>query len=88
MKLSQKSIIVIIFIQALLAMSGSLYYSNFGDPVRDLMQGTFFSGDALEPCHLCRWARIIMYPIVWLTGMALYRRKDDIIAYIQPIALG
>jgi len=87
MKISQRSLIKLICMQSILAMSGSLYYSNFGDPVVDIMQGTLFSGDGLQPCTLCRWARILMYPIVWLSGMALLRRKDDIITYLKPIAL-
>lgn len=56
----------VIFFQALIAMLGSLYYSNFGDPVANIQAGNFFPTEGgYEPCSMCRWARILMYPIVW-----------------------
>ena len=64
----------IVLAQASLAMAGSLYYSNFGDPVADLVAGTLFSGPGLEPCHLCWWARILMYPIVAVAASGLWFR--------------
>ncbi|MEI7563781.1 MAG: disulfide bond formation protein B [bacterium] len=76
----------IIFIQALLAMSGSLYFSNFGDPLANIAHGNFFGGIGFEPCHLCRWARILMYPLVIISFIGLVR-KDTKIAYtILPIS--
>lgn len=50
------------------------------------MQGTLFAGEGLEPCHLCRWARILMYPIVWLSVMALWKKRTDIIVYVRNIS--
>ena len=48
--------------------------------------GNFFGGTGFEPCHLCRWARIIMYPLVLISFIALLR-KDTKIAYtILPIS--
>lgn len=67
---------IIILVQASLAMLGSLYFSNFGDPLVGL-----FSGTGFDPCSLCRWARILMYPIIYLAIYALWR-KDDMIAYL------
>lgn len=83
---SRPLLLKIICVQAILAMVGSLYYSNFGDPVLDIRQGTLFGGAGLEPCHLCRWARIIMYPIVWLSLMALWKKRTDIMLYIRNIS--
>ena len=70
----------LIFVQSLLAMSWSLYFSNFGDPISNIVNGNFFGGSGFEPCHLCRWARILMYPLVLISFVALIR-KDTKIAY-------
>ena len=34
----------IIFVQACLAMLGSLYFSNFGDPIANIAAGSLFGG--------------------------------------------
>ena len=76
----------IIFIQSLLAMLWSLYFSNFGDPISNIAHGTVFGGAGFDPCHLCRRARILMYPLVIISFIALLR-KDTKIAYtILPIS--
>ncbi|MCX6823456.1 MAG: disulfide bond formation protein B [candidate division SR1 bacterium] len=76
----------LIFVQSLLAMAGSLYFSNFGDPIANIAHGNIFGGMGFEPCHLCRWARILMYPLVLISLIGLIR-KDTKIAYtILPIS--
>lgn len=83
-----KKNLLIIFIQSLLALLGSLYYSNFGDPVLNIMAGDFFPIDnGLDPCNLCWWARILMYPIVVLSGLGLWWKDDAIIRYILALAI-
>lgn len=72
----------IIFVQALLAMLGSLYFSNFGDPLQWLFSGTWF-----DPCHLCRRTRILMYPLVWISWYGLLRRDSNIVKLILPISV-
>ena len=63
-----------------------MYFSNFGDPITNISNGTIFGGAGFDPCHLCRWARILMYPLVAISFMALIR-KDTKIAYtILPIS--
>jgi len=76
----------LIFVQSLLAMLWSLYFSNFGDPIANIGHGTPFGGVGFDPCHLCRRARILMYPLVFISFVALLR-KDTKIAYtILPIS--
>lgn len=66
----------IIFVQALIATLGSLYYSYFGDPILNLQTGQLFSlMNWLVPCDLCRWARILMYPLVFISGIALIEKS-------------
>lgn len=76
----------VIFIQALLALLWSLYYSNFWDPIPDLINWTLFVWPWLTPCNLCRWARICMYPIILLSFLSIIYKEDVIRKYILPLA--
>mgnify|MGYP006229334589 CR=1 FL=1 len=59
--------ILFAFLVALSATLGSLYYSEIAK---------------LEPCVMCWYARIAMYPIVIIAGLALFKKKDkSIIPY-------
>jgi disulfide bond formation protein DsbB len=49
------------FIGALIATLGSLYYSEIA---------------GFEPCRLCWFQRIFMYPLVLILGMSLWRKHD------------
>lgn len=62
-----------IFMQAMFSLLGSLYFSNFGDPLKGL-----FNDEGMEPCTLCRWARILIYPVVYLAIYAWLKKDDDI----------
>ncbi|MGL4611501.1 MAG: disulfide oxidoreductase [Trueperaceae bacterium] len=57
---------------AVVAMSGSLYYSE----VR-----------AFVPCSLCWFQRICMYPLVVLLGIASFRQDKTIIPYALPLSI-
>lgn len=89
MTLSRKQDLIrfFIFLQALVAMLGSLYYSNFGDPVENLKTGAFWIyGYGFDPCLLCTWARIFMYPIVAISLVGMIRKANDVYAYILPLS--
>lgn len=76
-----------IFALALAGMLGSLYFSNFGDPVNNLWLGELFNPhNALPPCDLCWWARIFLYPIVPISAIALWRSDLRAVWYILPLA--
>lgn len=77
----------IIFGQAILATLWSLYFSNFGDPLTGL-----FSGNGFEPCHFCRWGRILMYHLVIISWIGLFTndknsRKYSIIQAVLGLCL-
>lgn len=77
-----------IFLQAIVAMFGSLYYSTFGDPVANILAGIPFPQNAgFTPCLMCWFARILMYPIsfISLTGAVLNDKKFTF--YILPLAI-
>lgn len=73
---------LIIFFQSLVATLGSLYYSTFGDPIKNFQNGNIFNGEApFEPCNLCWYARILMYPITIITAIAMYRKDRNFTYY-------
>ena len=60
------------FTVALLATFGSLYFSEIV---------------GYEPCRLCWYQRIAMYPLVVILAVAVWRRDVDVRWYAIPIAL-
>lgn len=78
----------IVFIASLLAMIGSLYFGYFWDPLDNLHSGIFFDpSNGLPICVLCRYTRIAIYPIVFLSGIALIRNDRTIWIYILPLII-
>ncbi len=60
------------FLQAVIAMAGSLWFSEVWH---------------LVPCVLCWYQRITMYPFVLLTLVAMWRKDDKVYQYILPLSL-
>ncbi len=60
------------FIIALIATLGSLFYSEIL---------------GLIPCPLCWYQRILMYPLVLITGTALLTKSRNYRAYIYPFTI-
>lgn len=77
-----------IFLQSLVAMVGSLYYSTFGDPVANLAAGNLFrTGYAFTPCNLCWFARILMYPIVFISYVGIAKKDKCFTDYVLALAI-
>ena len=75
-----------IFLQSLIAMLGSLYYSTFGDPVKNFLSHNLLpAGGGLVPCELCWFARILTYPIVILSLVGMLREDHRFTDYILPL---
>ncbi len=70
--LFQKYALTIAWIQALVAMLGSLFFSL-------VMQ--------LPPCDLCWYQRIAMYPLVIILGFGLIRKDKTSLLYAFPLAI-
>lgn len=64
--------IVISFIVALVAMAGSLFYSEVA---------------GYDPCKLCWYQRILMYPQVVLLLVALIQKRKDITDYSLVLSI-
>ncbi|MBN6185499.1 disulfide bond formation protein B [Aneurinibacillus sp. BA2021] len=60
------------WVLALIALCGSLYFS-------EVMR--------FEPCKLCWFQRICMYPLAILLGMAAYRDDHGIIPYARVLSI-
>jgi disulfide bond formation protein DsbB len=60
------------FIVALLAMGGSLYFSEIA---------------GFPPCLMCWYQRIAMYPLALILLIAAIRRDHDVRWYVIPLAL-
>lgn len=58
--------LVLVFFIALLATSGSLYYSQIA---------------GFAPCELCWFQRICMYPLVIIFGLAAIKKDNSVIEY-------
>lgn len=60
------------WIVSLVATVGSLYFSEIA---------------LYEPCKLCWFQRIFMYPLIVLLGIASYRDDRKIIPYVLPLSI-
>lgn len=57
---------------AVASVLGSMYYSHIA---------------GFEPCSLCWWQRVFLFPQVVLIGMALVRRERNIVPYLFALSL-
>jgi len=68
----KKNILYIAWIQSIVAMFGSLYFS-------EVMK--------LPPCILCWYQRILMYPLVAIIAVGILRRDKGIYLYVLPLSI-
>ena len=61
------------WLQATVAMLGSLYYS-------EVMK--------LPPCVLCWYQRILMYPLVLILLVGILRKDKQVVTYVLPLSIG
>lgn len=71
-KFIKKYILYFAWVQALLAMIGSLYFS-------EIMK--------LPPCVLCWYQRIAMYPLVFIIPIGILTKDKKIHNYILPLGI-
>ncbi len=77
----------LIFLQALVAMLGSLYFSTYGDIVKNLLARNIFPVDnGLLPCELCWYGRILMYPFVAVSLIGMMKEDRHFTDYILPLS--
>lgn len=85
---AQYAIWMAIFFFALCATVGSLYFSTYGDPVKNLLQGNLFpSNSGFEPCLLCWFARILMYPMLMISAVGIVKKDHQFTDYLLPMSI-
>ncbi|USK62357.1 disulfide oxidoreductase [Peribacillus asahii] len=70
-KNNQENLLLIAWVISLIAMSGSLYFSEVKQ---------------FEPCTLCWFQRIVIYPFTLLLGIALIRKDYGISFYTMILS--
>jgi len=84
---AQDYVLYFIFLFAFISMLGSLYFSTFGDPVKNLLSGQIFPLDSgFQPCELCWFARILMYPITFISLVGLIKEDKHFTDYVLPLS--
>jgi len=68
----RKNCLYLAWFVCLIAVAGSLYLS-------EVLK--------YEPCKLCWFQRIFMYPQLFLLGIATYRNDKKIIPYVLPLSI-
>ncbi len=77
----------LILILSSIATLGSLYYWYFGDPFSNIVTGEWFVLDNwFPPCYLCWYIRIVTFPLVLISAVALRKGIDGSLAIIKPFA--
>lgn len=85
--MSTKTILVIILLISLAGTLISLYFWYYGDPIANIMSGDLFNlANALQPCSLCWYARIALYPMVIISFIWLITYDDNSIKYLIPLS--
>ncbi|RFU62018.1 disulfide oxidoreductase [Peribacillus glennii] len=68
---NQENILFIAWAAAIIAMSGSLYFSEIKQ---------------YEPCELCWYQRIIMYPFTVILGIAIVKKDYKVSLYTMALS--
>jgi disulfide bond formation protein DsbB len=78
----------VILIVSLLAVLGSLYYQFFGDPVSNIQLGNLLpSYNGYNPCLMCWWQRIFMYPIALVALIATLTKDSGFARYTLGLSV-
>ena len=67
-----KYALLLAFLVSISAVIGSLFYSEVV---------------GFEPCALCWWQRVSLYPLVVIFGMAIWKRTANAFLYAVPLTL-
>lgn len=86
--LTKKYVHYLIIFITLMAVLGSLYIGFFGDPIANFKDMVFFdTARNIPPCDLCWYQRMLIYPIVIISTIALKIKDNRFIYYILPFSV-
>lgn len=63
---------IVAFLIVVAAITGSLFYSEIV---------------GYEPCVLCWWQRVFLFPLVIIFGVALWKQTNSVFSYAVPMVL-
>jgi disulfide bond formation protein DsbB len=72
MKFIKENLAQLALLQAVIAMAGSLFFS-------EIMK--------LPPCLLCWYQRICMYPLVVILGVGIWKKDKNIPFFVLPLSI-
>ncbi|MBI2012364.1 disulfide bond formation protein B [Candidatus Curtissbacteria bacterium] len=64
--------LIVAYLQAWAATLGSLYFSEIRH---------------FQPCLLCWYQRILMYPLIIILGVAILRKDKNVAYYVLPLTI-
>lgn len=70
--ISRTNLLYLAWTLALASVLGSLYFSEIA---------------GLPPCVLCWWQRILMYPLLVILTVAIFRKDDNVFFYSLPLSI-
>lgn len=80
--------LIVIFVVSLVATLWSLYVSTYGDPRLNLLSGDLRNSLlGIPPCTLCRYVRIMLFPLVIISFIGLLKRDTNIRQIIMPFSI-
>jgi disulfide bond formation protein DsbB len=71
-KAIQKNVLYIALTQVIVSLLGSLYFSEFLH---------------FQPCTLCWYQRILMYPLLVILTVGISRKDNDVPYYVLPLSI-
>ncbi|CAN5340022.1 disulfide oxidoreductase [soil metagenome] len=72
LKKNSKYFLYVAWIQSIVAMAGSLYFS-------EILK--------FPPCILCWYQRILMYPLVLILAVGIIKKDKKIYSYVLPLSI-
>ncbi len=83
-----RQLVALIFLVSFLGMIGSLYISYYGDPRNNMFLGDLRNPlRGIAPCALCRYTRICLFPLVFISWIALQYKDRHIRRTILPFGV-
>lgn len=83
---SKRNALYFALVISLLWILWSQYFEHFGDPVTNFMNW-IFAWNGFKPCDLCRYARILLYPIFLLALQWLIKKDYHVLDYILSFSV-
>lgn len=83
-----RNLLYVITIISFIGIVISQYYTYYGDPVANFMVRDLFPVlSGFEPCLLCWYSRVLLYPLFVMGIVGLWRDDVNVFYYIAPFTI-